>query len=180
MTPKQKAFIRAYLVDPNATKAALEAGYSPKTAASQGQRLLKNVEIQTVIDKALAKLAEGQEVRAAEVIRETKAIAMSNMADFISVDDEGTPFLDVAKVNRTLGGAVKSLEVVDTGSGPQRKRRVKIVLHDKLRALDKLDAAMRAFAVHNPGLQLQVQPVIHVISPIPGPPGSRIGMREPE
>lgn len=43
MTPKQKKFIELY--SGNATEAATLAGFSPKTAYSQGQRLLKNVEI---------------------------------------------------------------------------------------------------------------------------------------
>lgn len=47
MTPKQRRFIEAYTG--NATEAALQAGYSSKTAYSQGQRLLKNVEVQEEI-----------------------------------------------------------------------------------------------------------------------------------
>ena len=58
-TDKQIAFMKSYIVDPNATKAAIEAGYSKKTAASQGQRMLKKVEIRTMIDRGLAKIAEG-------------------------------------------------------------------------------------------------------------------------
>ena len=46
MTPKQALFIQEYLIDLNATRAAIAAGYSPKTAYSIGQRLLKHVEIQ--------------------------------------------------------------------------------------------------------------------------------------
>ena len=49
MTPKQRKFVEAYT--DNATAAALAAGYSPKTAYSQGQRLLKKVEIITAIKK---------------------------------------------------------------------------------------------------------------------------------
>ena len=45
MNLKQKKFIRFYLETGNATESAKRAGYSPKTAYSQGQRLLKNVEI---------------------------------------------------------------------------------------------------------------------------------------
>src|SRR5690606_24873160 len=45
LTPKQAAFAREYLVDLNATQAAIRAGYSEKTAYSQGQRLLKNAEV---------------------------------------------------------------------------------------------------------------------------------------
>lgn len=48
----QARFVDAYVVEPNATKAAIAAGYSERTAASQGQRLLKNVEIQRAIEKA--------------------------------------------------------------------------------------------------------------------------------
>lgn len=51
MTERQKRFVAEYLKDPNATKAAKAAGYSTKTAYSQGQRLLKNVEISEAVEK---------------------------------------------------------------------------------------------------------------------------------
>ena len=58
MTEKQAKFITEYTKDLNATQAAIRAGYSPKTAYSQGQRLLKNVEVQKTMqeshDKAIA------------------------------------------------------------------------------------------------------------------------------
>jgi len=47
LNAKQKAFVEHF--DGNATEAAKKAGYSEKTAYSQGQRLLKNVEVQTAI-----------------------------------------------------------------------------------------------------------------------------------
>lgn len=51
MTPRQERFCVEYLIDLNATQAAIRAGYSDKTAYSMGQRLLKNVEIQSRIKK---------------------------------------------------------------------------------------------------------------------------------
>ena len=45
VTPKQKRFCDEYLIDTNATQAAIRAGYSEKTAYSIGQRLLKDVEV---------------------------------------------------------------------------------------------------------------------------------------
>ena len=51
MTPRQEKFCVEYLIDLNATQAAIRAGYSDKTAYSMGQRLLKNVEIQSRIKK---------------------------------------------------------------------------------------------------------------------------------
>lgn len=57
MTPKQEAFVQQYLVDLNATQAAIRAGFSQKTAYSAGQRLLKHVEVAAAITEARRKLA---------------------------------------------------------------------------------------------------------------------------
>lgn len=55
MTAKQKAFVAAYLVCRNATKAAIEAGYSKKTAYEIGANNLKKATIKRAIDEAEAK-----------------------------------------------------------------------------------------------------------------------------
>ncbi len=62
LTPKQERFCREYVVDLNATQAAMRAGYSKKTAYSAGQRLLKNVEIQ----KRLSVLVKARQERTGE------------------------------------------------------------------------------------------------------------------
>lgn len=54
LTEKQKRFYLEYLTNLNATQAAIQAGYSKKTAYSQGQRLLKNVEGQKYLQKLMA------------------------------------------------------------------------------------------------------------------------------
>ena len=54
LTAKQARFTEEYLVDLNATQAAKRAGYSEKTAGSQGQRLLKNVEVAAAIAEAMS------------------------------------------------------------------------------------------------------------------------------
>jgi len=56
MTSKQKRFCTEYLIDCNATQAAIRAGYSAKTAYSVGQRMLKNVEVKKYIDEQFEKL----------------------------------------------------------------------------------------------------------------------------
>jgi phage terminase small subunit len=55
LSPKQLIFAEEYVIDFNATQAAIRAGYSPKTAASQGERLLRNVEIQKAIQSVMKK-----------------------------------------------------------------------------------------------------------------------------
>ena len=58
LNDKQTAFVREYLVDFNATQAAIRAGYSKKTAGQLGHTLLKNVEIQACLAEFRQKAAE--------------------------------------------------------------------------------------------------------------------------
>jgi len=67
MTAKQKRFCQEYLIDLNATQAAIRAGYSEKTAYSMGQQLLKKLETKKYIEQQLKqikteKIADAQEV----------------------------------------------------------------------------------------------------------------------
>ena len=113
---RQLSFMRSYVISGNATQTAIEAGYSPKTARSQGQRLLTNVDIKKMIDAALEKVGESQMVKAEEVIAHTKAIGLSNMFDYIQFDEKGTPSFNLAEVarrNYMLGANIAQLEIIE-------------------------------------------------------------------
>lgn len=69
MNERQKKFADEYLIDCNATQAAIRAGYSKKTAYSQGERLLKNVEVQDYIAERMKQLATEKVATAGEVIQ---------------------------------------------------------------------------------------------------------------
>ena len=68
MTKKQKNFADEYLVDTNATQAAIRAGYSEKTAYSQGQRLLKKVEVANYIKSKAEEVHNDKIADATEVM----------------------------------------------------------------------------------------------------------------
>lgn len=68
MNAKQKKFADEYLIDCNATQAAIRAGYSPKTAKSIGQRMLTNVDIKEYIDEQLEKIHNQKTANAQEVL----------------------------------------------------------------------------------------------------------------
>lgn len=68
LTPKQEMFCREYLVDLNATQAAIRAGYSVRTAKSQGQRLLTKVDVSERLKVLQGKRAEKVEVTADYVL----------------------------------------------------------------------------------------------------------------
>lgn len=79
---KQHAFVEAYLRHFNATRAALEAGYSEKTAYSQGHRLLKNAEVRAAIESRLAAAA----MSADEVLTRLSNMARADLGDFLDMD----------------------------------------------------------------------------------------------
>ena len=62
LNTRQSQFVVEYLVDGNATQAAIRAGYSEKTAYAQGSRLLKSVEVQKSIERSRRKALEKAEV----------------------------------------------------------------------------------------------------------------------
>lgn len=86
LTDKQTAFVREYLVDLNATQAAIRAGYSERTAYSVGQRLLKKVEIQRAVAAAQAKRARRVEV--------TQDYVLSNLVEVVERTMQRAPVLD--------------------------------------------------------------------------------------
>lgn len=69
MTPKQQRFVDEYIIDLNATQAAIRAEYSEKTAYAQGQRLLKNVEIARLIQSRMDDRAERTKIDADFVLQ---------------------------------------------------------------------------------------------------------------
>jgi len=82
LSPKRKLFVDEYLRDLNATQAAIRAGYSPKTAYSQGGRLLKFVEVSEEIKARL----DDKAMRADEVITRLTSMARGDMGDFIDIE----------------------------------------------------------------------------------------------
>lgn len=86
LTPKQSLFVREYLVDLNATQAAIRAGYSKKTAGQIGEQLLKKLEIATELQKAMKERGERTGITADRVLNEIERLAMFDPADLINVN----------------------------------------------------------------------------------------------
>lgn len=106
LTPKQRLFVEFYLANPNATEAAIKAGYSKKTAYSQGQRLLKKVEIQKLVENRVEDVAMGAD----EVLQELADIARADWQDFLEIrrDKHG----DVIDASLKLSDKIKALELI--------------------------------------------------------------------
>lgn len=90
LTKKQKVFADEYLLDTNATQAAIRAGYSEKTAYSQGQRMLKNVEVQSYIDEQLEKVHNEKIADASEVMMYlTSVLRGESLSEIVIVEGTG-------------------------------------------------------------------------------------------
>ena len=102
LTPRQHRFVLEYLVDLNATQAAIRAGYSAKTAYSQGQRLLKNVEVAAAIQAGMDKRAKRTEITQDYVLT-----GIRNMAERCTQDNESYNPLAALKALELLGKHLK-------------------------------------------------------------------------
>lgn len=90
MNKKQKKFADEYLIDCNATQAAIRAGYSEKTAYSTGQRMLKNVEVKNYIDEQLSLMHNERIADATEVMMYlTSVLRGESQASVVVVEGTG-------------------------------------------------------------------------------------------
>lgn len=138
MTKKQKLFCEEYLIDLNATQAAIRAGYSPETAYSIGQENLKKPEIRTRIEKAMAERSRRTGVNAERVVLELAKIAFVNAGMVIDATD-ATLKTDAALEDLA---AIQSIKVKDMGDmGIEREIR----MADKLKALELLGRHLGMF-----------------------------------
>ena len=140
MTRKQKKFCEEYLVDLNATQAAIRAGYSPTAAGAIGAENLTKPEIQKYIGRAMADCSRRTGVTADRVVMELAKIAFVNAGDVIDADD-ATLNPDAAPEDLA---AIQSIKVKDMGDmGIEREVR----LADKLKALELLGRLIDEYKV---------------------------------
>lgn len=143
MTKKQKAFIEEYLLDLNATQAAIRAGYSPQTAKSIGQRLLTFVDISGAIDKTMAERSKRTGVNQDRIVLELAKIAFANMSDFVNMDD--VTVKDAAIRDDTATICSVRIKTFTTKSGELGTER-EIKTYDKIRALELLGKHLGLFS----------------------------------
>ena len=133
LTEKQQRFVEEYLIDLNATQAAIRAGYSVKTANEQGSQNLAKLSIQQAIAEQMAERSKRTGINQDRVVLELAKIALVKMTDI--VDSQGRIKSDASPDDLACIESVKYKESEsDTGSSVERE--VKIA--SKLKALELL------------------------------------------
>lgn len=122
ISEKQQRFVDEYLIDLNATQAAERAGYSKKTAYSQGQRLLKNVEIQKALRARMEEKNNDLIMKQDEILQRLTKQARRQEKDYQVV---------VLKHKTIEDGVIEEVERVEIVEVPTKN-------NDTIRALELL------------------------------------------
>jgi phage terminase small subunit len=142
LAPKQKRFVEEYLLDPNATKAATKAGYSPKSASTIGKQLLQKPTVSKALLQKQKKRADKMGITAEMVLDELRKCGFSNMQDYMKSTKDGDPYLDFSALTRDQAAALSEVTVEDyvegRGENARQVKKVKFKLADKLAALEKI------------------------------------------
>lgn len=133
LTPKQQRFVEEYLIDLNATQAAIRAGYSEKTAGQIGEQNLKKLEIQKAIQEALQGRKERVQIDADYVLKRLVEIDQMDVLDIMDDDGNVKPLRDWPKIWRQYISNIETISM-DDGEGWLKK----IKWPDKVKNLELL------------------------------------------
>lgn len=148
LTPRQERFVQEYLIDLNATQAAIRAGYSAKTAEVQGPRLLGNVRVSSAIADATDARARRTQITQDRVLQELGRIAFFDIRRLYNddgtlkspheLDDDAAAVLSAIEVTESLVGddakltSTKKAKVFDKGNALTLAMRHLGMLKDKI------------------------------------------------
>lgn len=162
LTPKQRRFVEEYLIDLNATQAAIRAGYAANAAKVTASRLLTKANIGELLAELQAKRSERTEITADRVLSELAKIGFANMADYMRVGLNGDPCLDFGNLTRDQAAALVEVTVEDfvdgRGDDARDVRRVKFKLADKRAALVDIGRHLGMFVDVNLNINASIDP----------------------
>lgn len=140
LNSKQLLFVKEYLIDRNATRAAKAAGYSARCAHSTGPRMLEDAGIKAEIAKHTERLYQKTGLTAQRVLEEIQKLAF---VDLSKAYHEDGSLLHPHDMPADVRASLQSVETdeIKAGKGSKRKRIGlvrKIKLSDKVRSLEML------------------------------------------
>jgi phage terminase small subunit len=141
LTPKQQMFVKEYLVDLNATQAAIRAGYSAKTADAQSSRLLVNVKVAEALKAAMDARAEKTDITAERVLVELGRVAFGNQRQLMTWGPDGVSFRPSSALTDDECAMVSEVSETETLNGGS----LKLKTHDKIKALELIGKHLGMF-----------------------------------
>ncbi len=167
LTSRQAAFVTQILLDPNGTKAAVAAGYSPRTAAAIATENLRKPEIASALAEARRQRAQRVRIEADAVLEQVYRMAMVDVREFVDAQNRLIP---LRQLPDTAAAAIQSIEITERDGAITYRVR----LADRVAAIDRLMRHLGLFekdqrqqggavaellgAIHAAGSRLPVRP----------------------
>lgn len=133
LSRKMERFCNEFIIDMSVTGAAVRAGYSEKTAAQQGSRLLRKPEVAALVRRLHKEKLDRVDLRAENVIKELATIAFSDVRSLLDSDGQLVP---VHLLPDEAAASIASFDVTTAGNGQTRISRIKT--WNKVAALEQL------------------------------------------
>lgn len=148
LTSKQIRFCQEYIVDMNATQAAIRAGYSEKSAMEQGYQLLQKTPVRQKVDELKVAQQKRIEISADTILRELLRLAT---VDVTQAFDERGWLKDLKDIPEDVRRAISGLEIQELFQGEGEDRHIigvvrKLRFYDKIKPLELLGKHIKLFA----------------------------------
>jgi len=169
LTDKQKAFCEEYIIDLNATQAAIRAGYSENSAMEQGYQLLQKTSVQNEIQRLKEARSKRTQITSDRVLEELASVGYSKITDYLDVVEKDVvvgykkdasgqydyeqpivrtqKVVEIKETKEMDPDAIKAISEIKHG-----KHGISLKLYDKLKALDNIG---RHLGMWNDKLELE-------------------------
>lgn len=156
LTDKQSRFCAEYIIDLNATQAALRAGYSAKCIHNQGPANLLKPIIQDELQRLKAKRSKRTDIKADDVVLELAKIGFSNIETFAKIEGGRVKFTEFKELVQDELAAIESI-------GATKEGKITIKLHSKLHALEQLGKHLGIYQKDNEQKNLTIIDIMALV-----------------
>ncbi|AZA82180.1 terminase small subunit [Chryseobacterium lactis] len=151
LTDKQKRFCEEYLIDLNATQAAIRSGYSSDNARQIGSENLSKLDIQNYISELQEKKSQELDITQTKVLQELVKIAFGDVKNYF--DDLGR-LINISDLQNDVSASIKSVTVQSEKTELRGEAFVestvkKIESYDKLKAIDTINRMLGFYSKDN-------------------------------
>ncbi|MED0681077.1 terminase small subunit [Aneurinibacillus thermoaerophilus] len=139
LNAKQRRFVEEYLIDLNATQAAIRAGYSVKRASEIGYQLLQKTTVSEAIAVEMARRSKRTEITQDMIVQQLAKIAFADLKEYVEWNEEGIQLKPSDGVDGTVLQSISEVNL------PKGGTKTEIKMNDKLKALELLGRHLGMF-----------------------------------
>lgn len=151
---REDRFVAAIIAGKNNFEAAIAAGYSDRSASQRATEMMRRARVKQLIEAERARLRKKREISADRIMEELASIGYASMKDYVRLDGNGDPHIDLSNLDEPNWAAISQLEtetyIEGRGDDATPVKRVRFKLHDKQSALVNLAKMIGVGGFGNP------------------------------